>query len=418
MEDTADIIVVGAGASGLAAAVEAARAGARVLVLEKNHIPGRKVLSTGSGKCNFSNLRVGPADYNASARPFLKKTFAALAPAKTRAFFGELGLLAVEGESGRLFPRSMRAQDVVTVLCNELAFRGGRIATLTEVSSIKHASGAFDIIARRVAPKWDKKAPTGESATLRARRVILAAGGASYPQIGGGEGGHALLKSLGHKVSPLSPSIVPLRTLKYPPKDLDGVRLPAGLKLISGDRTVAAAAGELLFTAYGLSGPAILDLSRAAVSALGAAPVSIEADFFPEMTPAVLEKTLEERARGFAGRPFSHFAAGLLNDKVLKAAAARAGITWDAPVGPVQAFARELKSFAAGIAGPRGFEDAMVTAGGCALDGIDPASFASKKVPGLHVTGELLDVDGRSGGFNLHFAWTSGILAGRAAARF
>ncbi|HBE88198.1 MAG TPA: aminoacetone oxidase family FAD-binding enzyme, partial [Elusimicrobia bacterium] len=91
---------------------------------------------------------------------------------------------------------------------------------------------------------------------------------------------------------------------------------------------------------------------------------------------------------------------------------------WEAPVGPVQAFARELKSFAAGIAGPLGFEDAMVTAGGCPLDGIDPASFASKKVPGLYVTGELLDVDGRSGGFNLHFAWTSGILAGRAAGRF
>ncbi len=418
MDTDADIAVVGGGASGLAAAVEAARAGASVVVLEKNHVPGRKVLSTGSGKCNFSNLRVGPSDYNAAARPFLKKTFAALAPARTRAFFEELGLLSVEGESGRLFPRSMRAQDVVALLCNELAFRGGRIATLTEVSAIKPAAGAFEITARRVAPKWDKKAAGGDPAVFRARRVILAAGGAAYPQIGGGEGGCALLKSLGHKVSALSPSIVPLRTLKPPPKELDGVRLSAALKLVSGDRVLAESSGELLFTAYGLSGPAVLDLSRAAVAALGAAPVSIEADFFPEMTAPALEKALTERAAAFAGRPFSHFAAGLLNDKVLKAAAARAGIPWDAPVGPVQAFARELKSFAAAVAGPLGFEDAMVTAGGCSLDGIDPASFASKKVPGLFVTGELLDVDGRSGGFNLHFAWTSGILAGRAAGRF
>lgn len=418
MEKEADIIVVGAGASGLAAAVEAARGGARVLVLEKNYVPGRKVLSTGSGKCNFSNLRVGPGDYNGAARPFLKKTFAALPPAKTRVFLEELGLLISEGEGGRLFPRSMRSNDVVAVLCNELAFLGGRIATLTEVSSVKPAAGGFEVLARKVPPKWDKKTREGEPAVFRARRVILSAGGAAYPQIGGGECGYALLKSLGHRISALSPSIVPLRTLKYPPKELDGVRLPAALKLISGDRALAESAGELLFTAYGLSGPAVLDLSGAAVAALGKAPVSIEADFFPEMTATALEKSLEARARAFAGRPFSHFAAGLLNEKVLKSAAARAGAAWDAPVGPTLAFARELKGFAAGIAGPLGFEDAMVTAGGCSLDGIDPASFASKKVPGLHVTGELLDVDGRSGGFNLHFAWTSGILAGRSAARF
>jgi predicted Rossmann fold flavoprotein len=418
MEKEADIIIVGAGASGLAAAVEAARAGARVLVLEKNHVPGRKVLSTGSGKCNFSNLEVGPADYNAPARPFIRKALAALPPAEVRAFFEGLGLLWSEGENGRLFPRSLRAQDVVALLVNELAFRGGRVATLAEVHEIKAAAGGFEVRARKVPPKWDKKASGGDPVVLRARRVILAAGGAAYPQIGGGEGGYALLKSLGHEVSSLSPSIVPLRTLKPPPKELDGVRLAAALELISGDRVLAESAGELLFTSYGLSGPAVLDLSRAAVAALGADPVSIDADFFPEITAPALEKTLESRARAFAGRPFSHFAAGLLNDKVLKAAAARAGIIWDAPVGPVQAFARELKNFAAGVAGPLGFEDAMVTAGGCALAEIAPATFASKKTPGLYVTGELLDVDGRSGGFNLHFAWTSGILAGRAAARF
>ncbi len=418
MEKGDDIIVIGAGASGLAAAVAAARAGASVLILEKNHVPGRKIASTGSGKCNLSNRRVSPDDYNRGARPFLKKTFAALPPAEAHSFFEGLGLLFSEGEGGRLFPRSLRAQDVTTALCNELSFRGARTRLLTEAVSVRAVPGGFEVKARQVPPRWEKDARPGPAAVLRCRRVVLAAGGAAYPQIGGGEGGYALLRALGHTVSPVSPSIVPLRTVKPPPKELHGVRLDAALKLISRDRAAAESRGELLFTDYGLSGPAALDLGRSAAEALKEGPVAVEADFFPELTPAALERTLAERARAFAGRPFSHFALGLLSEKVLMAAAARAGILWDAPSGPVQAFARELKSFVSGISGTLDFREAMVTAGGCSLGEIDPASFASKKVPGLYVTGELLDADGRSGGFNLHFAWTSGILAGRAAARF
>ncbi|KAF0125022.1 MAG: hypothetical protein FD189_1989 [Elusimicrobia bacterium] len=418
MDNKTDIVVVGAGASGLAAALEAARAGASVLVLEKNHVPGRKLLSTGSGKCNFSNRVVGPPDYNAPARPFLKKAFAALPPGEVHAFFAGLGLLWSEGESGRLFPRSMRSQDVAALLCDELAFRGGRIAALTEVSSVKPAAGGFEVRARRVAPKWEKKAAGGETAVFGARRVILAAGGASYPQIGGGEGGYALLRPLGHQVSPISPSIVPLRAVKYPPRELDGVRLEARLRLLAKGRVAAESSGELLFTDYGLSGPAVLDLSRAAVAALAEGPVAIESDLLPEIAPAALEKLLEERARAFSGRPFSRFALGLLNEKILRVAASRAGIAWEGPAGQAKPFAAALKTFRTDIEAPLGFAEAMVTAGGCALGEIDPVTFASKKAPGLYVTGELLDVDGRSGGFNLHFAWTSGILAGRAAARF
>jgi len=413
-----DIAVSGAGASGLAAAVEAARAGATVLALEKNHVPGRKILSTGSGKCNFSNAAVTPAAYHPGPASFLKKTFAALPPREVLSFFEELGLLWTADERGRLFPNSFKAQDVSGVLLNELGSRGVELRTLTEVSAVTPGKDGFALEAFRVPPQWDKKSARGERLAFQAGRVILAAGGPAYPQIGGTSGGSALLRALGHKVSPLSPAIVPLTSGDACVRELDGVRAEALLTLRAGGKNLASAPGELLFTSYGVSGPAVLDLSRAALAALGKAAVSIEADFFPSLKPDALRRLLESRAKRFAARPFGHFACGLLNEKLLKAAAARCGISWAAPAGPGRpAFADLLKAFHDGLTGPPGLEDAMVTAGGCSLAEMDPETFASRKVPGLFVTGELLDLDGDSGGFNLHLAWTSGILAGRAAAK-
>jgi predicted Rossmann fold flavoprotein len=418
METNIDVLVVGAGASGLCAAVEASRAGASVLVLEKNHVPGRKILSTGSGKCNFSNSRVTPGNYHPPAAAFLKKTFAALPPADVTSFFEGLGLLWVKDEKGRLFPRSLKAQDVAGVLSNELAFRGGRVQTLTEVSAIVPAADGFAVEACKVPPQWEKKAARGEKLTFRARRVILCAGGPCYPQIGGSAGGYDLLRSLGHTVSPPAPAIVPLRSEETFLAELDGVRAEASLRLMIDGTNIGESRGELLFTAYGVSGPAVLDLSRSAVTAMKEYEVSIEADFFQDMKEEKLAALLKRRAALFAGRPFRHFACGLLNEKIMKAAAARCGAGWDAPVsGELSELAAMLKSFPISISGAQGFGDAMVSAGGCALSEIDPAVFSSLKAPGLYIAGELLDLDGDSGGYNLHLAWTSGILAGRAAAK-
>jgi hypothetical protein len=421
MQDKYDVLVIGAGASGLAAAVEAARAGASVLVLEKNHQPGRKILSTGAGKCNFSNAKVGPSDYHGAPAAFLKKTFAALPPAGVTGFFESLGLLWTEGENGRLFPRSMKAQDVVAVLMNELAAREVPVLTLTEAIAVLPGPDGFTVEAQKVPPQWDKKAPRGEKARFAAGKVVMAAGGPCYPQIGGTPRGYDLLRALGHAILPPSPVIVPLKVKEDFVRQMDGVRLQVALKIKSEYKQLAQARGELLFTDYGISGPAVLDVSRAALAALREGPVFAEADLFPDIKPAALEKLLLERAERCAGRPFFHFAAGLHNDKVMKVCAALAGIPWQSLADTMDreellALAALMKALPMEITGSLGFADAMAAAGGCAAAEVDPATFASKKVKGLYITGELLDVDGDSGGFNLHFAWTSGMLAGRAAA--
>lgn len=423
MDKIFDVIIVGAGASGLAAAVEAARAGASVLVLEKNHVPGRKVLSTGAGKCNFSNRKVTPAAYHPRNSTFLKKAFAALPPGEVPEFFAGLGLLSAEGEKGRLFPRSFKAQDVVSALTNELGARGVDIRTLTEVTSVAAGRGGFCLKARAVPPQWEKAKPgPGKETSFNCGRLVLACGGPCYPQIGGTPRGSELLRALGHCVSPLSPSIVPLKVRETSVKDLDGVRVQAALRLSAGTRNLAASEGELLFTSYGLSGPAALDVSRAAGEALREGPVHLAADLFPDYEAAALLRLLAARVKNFSARPFRHFTCGLANEKVCRAAAARADINEAMSAGLVSGdalarFAANLKGLRFEVTGTLGFEDAMVTAGGCALEEVDPATFASRKVKNLYVTGELLDLDGDSGGYNLHLAWTSGLLAGRAAAR-
>ena len=199
------------------------------------------------------------------------------------------------------------------------------------------------------------------------------------------------------------------------------MRLEARLDLKAGGKHIARTQGELLFTSGGVSGPAVLDLSRAALEALKEGTVIAEADFFPDYVPAAMARLLTGRMKSLGDRTFSGFCAGLHNEKLLKTAAGLAAIPWQAPAGQLSgdslaAFAVLIKAFPLEITGSRGFEDAMVAAGGCAASEVCPVTFESKKVKGLYVTGELLNIDGDSGGYNLHLAWTSGILAGRAAA--
>ena len=420
MKDRNHIVIIGAGASGLAAACAAAEAGARVTVLEKNHAPGRKILSTGAGKCNLTNTRVISGRYHGGAAGFVDKVFEALPPENVRAFFESLGLLTVQDADGRVFPRSMKAADVVGTLVSFINWKNADLELLTEVRSVKRSPDGFEVTARRVPPKWEKKAVAGPETVLKCDAVILAAGGPAYPQIGGSASGYDLARALGHAIKAPEPVIVPLKVRESFITQVEGIRVQAALELNTGGKILARGRGEVLFTKYGLSGPAVLDLSRAAVLALKSGPVKCRLDLFPEYTAAEFHSLLLARREEMADRFWKDFLCGLADERLMLLLSDLAKVGPDKLVGAVPEkifgdFVRLLKGFELGISGPLGFEDAMAAAGGVETSEVSPETFESLKTKGLFITGELLDIDGDSGGYNLHFAWTSGLLAGRAA---
>ena len=415
------VVIIGAGASGLAAACAAAEAGARVTLLEKNHVPGRKVLSTGAGKCNLTNAHVTSERYHGGTAEFVNRAFLALPPAGVSSFFEGLGLLTAQEADGRIFPRSMKAADVVNVLVNFAYWKNAELKLLTEALAVRKGPEGFNVTIRTVPPKWEKGSAPGPETILTCDAVILAAGGPAYPQIGGSASGYNLARSLGHAVKAPAPVIVPLKVNESYIKQAEGIRVQAGLELFSLGKLLARGRGEVLFTKYGLSGPAVLDLSRAAVFALMSGPVKCRLDLFPEYTDRDLRSLLLARKKEMGDRFWRDFLCGLADERLLLLFADLAKFGSDKLVGAIpekafEEFMRLLKKFELQISGPLGFEDAMAAAGGVATSEISPETFGSLKVKDLFITGELLDIDGDSGGYNLHFAWTSGLLAGKHAA--
>jgi hypothetical protein len=399
------IAIVGGGASGLAAAIAAARSSAKVTLLERAHSMGRKVLASGGGRCNLSNARVLPENYHGAKPAFIREV---LSHFKSDRFFSELGLLTVTEADGRIFPRCGKSQAVLDVLKAELERLGVEVRLSTEAASVERADHGFSIQTSKVPWKKDEAPSVGE--VLSCDRLILACGGAGYPQLGGGESGYALAKALGHSVTPLSPALVPLMIKDASIKRLHGLRLEAGLRVLDGQRELCRSRGEVLFTDYGLSGPATLDVSREAVQALTKGPVQGSLDLFPEFSPQGLRAMVAGRWSSRPKRALKDFFLGMFPAQL--SAALIDSLGRDAS----QRLAERLQDWRFEVLGARGWSEAMATAGGVCADEVDPRTFASRKSAGLYLTGEMLDVDGDSGGFNLHFAWASGLAAGQAAA--
>jgi len=390
--------------------------------VEKNHVPGRKILSTGAGKCNLSNTNITAGHYHGGTPSFAARVLKALPPGKVLDFFGELGLLLSAEPNGRIFPRSMKASDVVNVLVNRLKEKGAEMRLLTCAQSVKKKLSGFEITVRQVPPKWDKKAAPGPLRTLTADAVILAAGGPAYPQIGGSALGLDLARALGHAVKNPRPVMTPLKIKEKTVRELDGIRLEAVLSVYAGGRLMGSERGELLFTDYGVSGPPALSLCRAAVAALETSTVTCRIDLFPDHSRETLFSLLAKRRDAGPKRPWRNFLCGLAEERTVNLLSSALKIEPAAPAGSVKdpllaGFAGLLKDWRLEVAGSLGFEDAMAAAGGVDTAEIRPETFESKLAGKLFITGELLDIDGDCGGYNLHFAWISGLLAGTAAAK-
>jgi predicted Rossmann fold flavoprotein len=391
------VLVIGGGAAGLCAAIASARLGATITVLESDARVGRKILASGNGRCNLTNVSVSPGAFNDPE--FVEPVLRTYSSDVVRAFFGDIGLLTRADDEGRVYPTTNFAGSVLDVLRLECGHLGVDVRCGVEVVAISDGSGAGGL-----------EASSRDGERIRADALIVATGG-----------GGSLLAGIGHRRVEQTPVLAPIKTDVEPIRGLSGVRVRCAATLIagadnddSGGAAIATERGELLFRDYGVSGIMVFELSRYLVPR---AVISI--DLFPEIPTEDLQAMLAQRCVSLGWRTAGTLFTGMLHDRVARAILRAAGVAGDTPAEnvPVTRLAALLKDFRLRTRGIGDASQAQVTRGGASVEEFDPATLASRRVDRLFAAGEVLDIDGRSGGFNLHWAWASGIVAGEAAAR-
>ena len=402
-----DVLIIGAGAAGMMAALYARRAGAdQVTLLERNSRLGLKIGITGKGRCNLTNdCTVQELVDNVPVNGrFLYSAFSHMDSQKTMALFEELGLPLKVERGRRVFPANDRATELAYTLRTAVVKAGVRVRIEARVDWLRQLpGGGFEVL--------------GHGMTITARNVIVATGGLSYPVTGSTGDGYRLAKTLGHSIVKTRPALVPLESPEPWVKALQGLSLknvtltsPAGCEL-----------GEMLFTHFGISGPLVLTASGHIVDLLSKGPVVLYID----LKPGLSEEQLDARLlRDFAEAPRKQFANGLdklLPSRLIDAMVGLCGIPADKQVSHITreerlALVGLLKALPIKVTAPRPVEEAIVTAGGISVKEIDPRTMESKLVPGLYFAGEVLDVSGYTGGYNLQIAWSTGAVAGTAAA--
>jgi predicted Rossmann fold flavoprotein len=404
---TADVVVVGGGAAGLAAAASAAARGRRVVLLEGGDRLGRKILASGNGRCNLTNVDAdAPHHYHGGHRGFVGPALQRFPVRATLAWFGRLGLETRQETRGRVFPLSDQARAVVAVLADQVAVTGVSTVMGTRVRQLCPVGEGFEV------------RTTG--ATWRCRRVILATGGPSAPRLGADRSGIDLACQLGHHAGPLLPGLVPLVSPDPWVRQMQGARVQASVSAPLDGKRRAQDRGELLFTAYGVSGPVVLNLSAQLVPLLAHGPVELAVDLFPGRSPEDLSQTLQARWEANPHRGLADSFVGLLPDRMAGPLLGSLGLP--AALGVKAATKQQRWHLALGlhawrlaVTAPRPLDFAEVTIGGIRTDEVHPETLESRLVPGLHMAGEMLDVHGDLGGFNLQWAWSSGWSAGQAA---
>ena len=396
--------IIGAGASGMAAALAAAEnPEVEVLVLERQSRVGRKLLATGNGRCNLTNLHALEGGYHGESPDFSKEALTRFSPEETLAWFRSLGLYTVAEPSGRVYPYSDQANSVVDVL--RLAMDKPNITLVTgfTVEKIRREPEGFTLSSREDSYFCDK--------------VIVACGGLAGSKLGGTMSGYQLLGKLGHRSTRLRPALVQIKCGWGGVVGLKGVRANCHVKIFRDEALFAQSTGELQFTEMGLSGPVIFEISRDVC--FGKGDWEARLDFLPEMSPAELEAMLLERQqRNF---PMEELLTGILHNRLGRVLTKAAGIggrqAGDLTREEIGQVCRTVKAFAIPLTEPLGMDSAQVTAGGVLTENFNPQTMESRLVPGLYACGEVLDVDGDCGGYNLQWAWSSGRTAGLHAGK-
>ncbi|WP_025642721.1 BaiN/RdsA family NAD(P)/FAD-dependent oxidoreductase [Schnuerera ultunensis] len=401
------VLVVGGGASGMIAGIFARNYGADVTILERNNRIGKKILATGNGRCNYTNVNLSIENYHGNNPKFAYSCLSKFGVDKTLDFFEQLGITPAIEDNGKVFPLSYQSSSVLDVLRFELEELGVEVITDGFVVDIKKDK-------RFVLTLEDGRKVYGD-------RVILATGGNAAPNTGSDGNGYTLAENMGHSIAEIFPGLVQLKLEGNIFKQVDGVKFVGTVGLYNGNQLIKEDSGDILFTNYGISGPPVLQLSRTALKCLkDNKDVELKVSIIHRKTEEELYNYLIYRFGFMAKKTIEIGLIGLINKRLILPILKELGINKNKQIAhlsndEVSRLSKILTDWRFKISGSKSFKDAQVTAGGVDTDEIDSSTMESKLVKGLYFAGEIVDIDGDCGGFNLQWAWSSGYVAGRNA---
>jgi len=407
LEKSWDVMIIGAGPAGLMAAIPCAGAGLRTLVLDGSGTIGAKLLISGGGRCNVTNLKVTEKDYQTAGSRTVRNILRAFPPERTLEFFKELGVEMVLEEGTKYFPKAQSAQVVLQALLDASRRAGVVIEQEKKVKTVSKARGNFCV--------------AGEGFEYSAKMLVIATGGLSYPGTGSDGSGYLLARSQGHSIVPTAPALTPLITDDPDWKSLAGITLPVELSILADEKKIARSGGALLFTHVGFSGPAVLDISGPWLRC-DAKRKEFRVNFLPARREADIVTEVARSVAVHADRSWKRSLAAYFPERLVEILLNKHGIDPKMRLDQVskkerESFLHSLFSFPVPVSGSQGYDKAEVTAGGVDINEVDAKTLESKLCPGLFFAGEVLDVDGRIGGFNFQWAWASGSVAGQGILR-
>lgn len=399
-----DVAIIGAGPSGIMAAITAARNGKQVLLLEKNPAIGRKILATGNGRCNITNKKVTVNNFHGGTPEFTSSILNNFSNIKTIDFFENLGLVLKEEDRGRMFPRTNQAKSVVEILEHELKNSNVDVQTSTEIKSINKNID------------WTLEAADGK--IFNSDKLILTTGGKASHQFGSSGDGIFWAMKLGHKIVPIFAALVPVEVKEEWVKRIQGIKVEAKASFYADNNLVSERAGDLIFTHYGLSGPAIMSQSRE-IAPLLDQKVEVKIDFITDKTANELDELIRKIFENNGAKTTKNALTGLIPMNLIPVILDQSYVSDDLKCAGVSKnqraeIVKNLKSLTFNVTKIRPLKEAQVTRGGVSVNEVND-NLESKIVPNLFFAGEMLDIDGDSGGFNLQWAWSSGHLAGDSA---
>ncbi|MBU5439090.1 NAD(P)/FAD-dependent oxidoreductase [Tissierella sp. MSJ-40] len=403
------IIIIGGGAAGMMAALSARRNGGEVLILERNDRVGKKILATGNGRCNYTNLNLSINNYHGKNPKFAYSPLSQFNVEKTIDFFEKLGITPAVEDNGKVFPLSFQSSSVLDILRFELDYEGVEVITGAFVAEIKKKN-KFKVTLK------DGKSFEGD-------KVIIATGGMASPNTGSDGNGYTLCKSVGHTIVDVFPGLVQLKLEGNLFNQLDGVKFVGAASLYQDKRLIKEDKGDILFTNYGISGPPILQLSRIALEYLNKGKeVEIKVSIIHTKSEEELFDYLIYRFELMPKKTIEIALVGLINKRLILPILKETTIDKNKNVAnlskeEILKIAKILTDWRFKVIGSKSWGNAQVTAGGISTNEINSSTMESKIIKGLYLVGEVIDIDGDCGGFNLQWAWSSGYIAGINAAK-